>query len=101
MNELLLTLTIASESFLLLSFMLIFLITRKTKKSFLLIPLFIIGGAPLFYSTIDEMNNHYVDANIGLGLAFMFTWIYSVITFVIAIILIVKKKRNNNISKEQ
>lgn len=100
MNKLL-TLTIASEIFLLIPFLLIFLTTKKTKKSLLLIPLFIIGGAPLFYSTIDEMNNHYVDANIGLGLAFMFTWIYSVITFVIAIIIIVKRKRNSNISKEQ
>jgi flagellar biogenesis protein FliO len=47
------------------------------------------------------MNSHYVDANIGLGLAFMFTWIYSAIAFVVAIILIVRRKRNNNISKEQ
>ena len=100
MNKLL-TLTIASEMFLLLSFMSIYLTTSKTKKSILLIPLLIIGGAPLLYLAIDDMNSHYMDANIGLGLAFMFTWIYSAIAFVIAIILIVKRKRNNNISKEQ
>ncbi|YCA41637.1 hypothetical protein M1E11_12430 [Bacillus sp. JZ8] len=98
MNKLLI-LTIASEFFLLASFLLIFLTTRKTKKNILLIPLLIIGGAPLLYLAIDDMNNHYVDANIGLGLAFMFTWIYSVIACVIAIVLLVK--RNNNISKEQ
>ncbi len=42
-----------------------------------------------------------MDANIGLGLAFMYTWIYSAVAFIIAIILLLKKKRNNNISKEQ
>ncbi|WP_019390911.1 hypothetical protein [Priestia filamentosa] len=98
MNKLLI-LTIASEFFLLASFLLIFLTTRKTKKNILLIPLLIIGGAPLLYLAIYDMNNHYADANIGLGLAFMFTWIYSVIAFVIAIVLLVKG--NNNISKEQ
>ncbi|MGZ0879511.1 hypothetical protein ACWZQY_026460 [Priestia megaterium] len=100
MNKLL-TLTIASEIFLLLSFMSIYLTTGKTKKSIFLIPLLIIGGAPLLYLAIDDMNSNYMDANIGLGLAFMFTWIYSGITFVVAIILLVKRKRNNNISKEQ
>ncbi|MFP7177132.1 hypothetical protein, partial [Priestia filamentosa] len=84
MNKLLI-LTIASEFFLLASFLLVFLTTRKTKKNILLIPLLIIGGAPLLYLAIYDMNNHYADANIGLGLAFMFTWIYSVIAFVIAI----------------
>lgn len=100
MNRLLI-LTIASEMFLLLSFLIIFLTTRKTKKSILLIPLLIIEGFPLLYLAIDHMNSHYVDANIGLGLAFMFTWIYSAIAFVVAIILIVRRKRNNNILKEQ
>ena len=63
--------------------------------------LLIIGGAPLLYLAIDHVKNDYMDANIGLGLAFMFTWIYSAVAFIIAIILLVKKKRNNNISKEQ
>ncbi|MBK5459213.1 MULTISPECIES: hypothetical protein [Peribacillus] len=97
----LVTLTIASEAFLLLSFIIIFLSTRNTKKNVLLVILLIIGGAPLLYLAIDHVNSEYVDANIGLGIAFMFTWIYSVIAFIIAIILLVKKKRNNNISKEQ
>jgi hypothetical protein len=100
MNKLLI-LTIASEMFLLLSFLIIFLTNRKTKKNILLIPLLIIGGSPLLYLAIDHMNSHYVDANIGLGLAFMFTWIYSLIALIVAISLIVKKKRKNNISKEE
>lgn len=97
----LVTLTIASETFLLLSFIIIFLSTRNTKKNVLLVILLIIGGAPLLYLAIDHVKSDYVDANIGLGLAFMYTWIYSVIAFVIAITLFVKKKRNNNIPKEQ
>ncbi|MFY0780755.1 hypothetical protein AB1K18_10735 [Peribacillus simplex] len=96
------TLTIASEVFLLLSFIIIILSTRSPKKNVLFVILFIIGGAPLLYLAIDHVNSDYMDANIGLGLAFMFTWIYSVIAFIIGIILLVKKKRdNNNISKEQ
>ncbi|MEB2278090.1 hypothetical protein LAV82_29290 [Bacillus sp. ILBB4] len=100
MNRLVI-LTIASEVFLLLSFLIIFLTTGRTKKSIFLIPLLIVGGSPLLYLAVDHMNSHYVDANIGLGLAFMFTWIYSAIAFVVAIVLMVKRKRKNNISKEQ
>ncbi|MDM5212965.1 hypothetical protein QUF94_16210 [Peribacillus sp. NJ4] len=95
------TLTIASEAFLLLSFIIIILSTRNPKMNVLFVILLIIGGAPLLYLAIDHVKNDYMDANIGLGLAFMFTWIYSVVAFIIAIILLVKKKRNNNISKEQ
>ncbi|GAB1779843.1 hypothetical protein PMEGAS67_53200 [Priestia megaterium] len=60
----------------------------------------IIGGAPLLYLAIDDLNSNYIDANIGLGLAFMFTWIYSVIALIIAIIIVVRKKRKNNSSKD-
>jgi hypothetical protein len=81
MNKLL-TLTIASELFLLLPFL-------------------IIGGGPLLYLAIDDLYSNHIDANIGLGLAFMFTWIYSLIALIVAISLIVKKKRKNNISKEE
>ncbi|MGG4263887.1 hypothetical protein [Peribacillus simplex] len=52
-------------------------------------------------NNLGHRKNDYMDANIGLGLAFMFTWIYSAVAFIIAIILLVKKKRNNHISKEQ
>lgn len=96
----LVTLTIASEAFLLLSFIIMILSIRNPKWNVLLVILLIIGGAPLLYLAIDHVKSDYMDANIGLGLAFMFTWIYSVVAFIIAIILLVKKKRNNNISKE-
>jgi hypothetical protein len=61
-------------------------------EMFLLLPFLIIGGAPLLYLAIDDLNSDYIDANIGLGLAFMFTWIYSLIALIIAIILVVKKE---------
>ncbi|MGE7763037.1 hypothetical protein [Peribacillus sp. NPDC097895] len=94
----LVTLTIASEAFLLLSFIIMILSTRNPKLNVLLVILLIIGGAPLLYLAIDHVKSDYMDANIGLGLAFMFTWIYSVVAFIIAIILLVKKKRNHNSS---
>ncbi|MGE7903191.1 hypothetical protein ACQKNS_02120 [Peribacillus sp. NPDC094092] len=97
----LVTLTIASEAFLLLSFIIIILSSRNLKMNVLWVILLIIGGAPLLYLAIDHVKNDYIDANIGLGLAFMFTWIYSAVAFIIATILLVKKNRNNNISKEQ
>lgn len=97
----LVTLTIASEAFLLISFIIIILSSRSLKMNVLWVILLIIGGAPLLYLAIDHVKNDYMDANIGLGLAFMFTWIYSAVAFIIAIILLLKKKRNNNISKEQ
>ncbi|MFD6210402.1 MULTISPECIES: hypothetical protein [unclassified Peribacillus] len=97
----LVTLTIVSEAFLLLSFIIIILSTRNPKLNVLLVILLIIGGAPLLYLAIDHVKSDYMDANIGLGLAFMFTWIYSVVAFIIAIILLVKKKRNHNISNGQ
>ncbi|MFE4813803.1 hypothetical protein ACFQ9Y_22130 [Peribacillus simplex] len=97
----LVTLTIASEAFLLLSFIIIILSSRNPKMNVLWVILFIIGGAPLLYLAIDHVKNDYMDANIGLGLAFMYTWIYSAVAFIIAIIFLVKKKRKNNISKEQ
>ncbi|MCK1983478.1 MULTISPECIES: hypothetical protein [Peribacillus] len=96
----LVTMTIASEAFLLLSFIIIILSTKNPKRNVLWVILFIIGAAPLLYLAIDHVKNDYMDANIGLGLAFMFTWVYSVAAFIIAIILLVKKKRDNNISKE-
>ncbi|MEE3951950.1 hypothetical protein [Peribacillus frigoritolerans] len=96
----LVTLTIFSELFLLLSFIIIILSTKNPKKNVLWVILFIIGAAPLLYLAIDHVKNDYMDANIGLGLAFMYTWLYSAVAFIIGIILLVKKKRNNNISKE-
>ncbi|MDG4848729.1 hypothetical protein P8767_15570 [Peribacillus frigoritolerans] len=94
------TLTIVSEVFLLLSFIIIILSTKNPKRNVLWVILFIIGAAPLLYLAIDHVKNDYMDANIGLGLAFMYTWLYSAVAFIIGIILLVKKKRNNNMSKE-
>ncbi|NGY85118.1 hypothetical protein F6Y05_00930 [Bacillus megaterium] len=48
-------------------------------------------GGPLLYLAIDDLYSNHIDANIGLGLAFMFTWIYSLIALIVAISLIVKR----------
>ncbi len=89
----LVTLTIVSEVFLLLSFIIIILSTKNPKRNVLWVILFIIGAAPLLYLAIDHVKNDYMDANIGLGLAFMYTWLYSAVAFIIGIILLVKKKK--------
>lgn len=88
--------TIASEAFLLLSFIIIYLTStsRSPKKNVLLVIFFFIGGGPLLYLSIDHMINNYIDANIGLGFAFMFTWIYSIIAFFVASTLLFAKRRN-------
>ena len=92
----LVTWTIVSEVFLLLSCVIIFLKTSNPKKRVLLTVLFIIGGAPLLYLSIDHLINDYVDANIGLGFAFIYTWIYSIITCIIAITLLIMKKNHTD-----
>lgn len=89
----LVTLTIVSEVFLLLSFIIIILSTKNPKRNVIWVILFIIGAAPLLYLAIDHVKNDYMDANIGLGLAFMYTWLYSAVAFIIGIILLVKKKK--------
>ncbi|MFJ7755230.1 hypothetical protein ACQKGI_00915 [Peribacillus muralis] len=97
----LIPMAIISEALLLLSFFILYLSIGKSRKNIVLAALLIIGGGPLLYFVIDDMNSNYADANIGLGLAFMFTWVYSVVAFIIAIILLlVKKKRNHDSSKE-
>ncbi|GAB1779167.1 hypothetical protein PMEGAS67_46440 [Priestia megaterium] len=63
MNKLL-TLTIASEIFLLLPFSIMFFTNKKTKKNILLLLFLIIGGGPLLYLAIDDLNSNYIDANI-------------------------------------
>ncbi|MCU6599014.1 hypothetical protein OCO53_00805 [Peribacillus frigoritolerans] len=88
----LVTLTIVSEVLLLLSFIIIILSTKNPKRNVLWVILFIIGAAPLLYLAIDHVKNDYMDANIGLGLAFMYTWLYSAVAFIIGIILLGKRK---------
>jgi hypothetical protein len=85
---------IGTETFLLISFCLLYLSSEKTKKSFVIQSVFfLVGGIPLAYAVIDHLINNYRDANIGLGLIFMYTWLFSAITVVVGIIKLVLKKR--------
>jgi hypothetical protein len=75
---------------------LLFLSSKKDKKAIIVhSPLFLLGGIPLIYAAIDHAAMDYRDANIGLGLIFMYTWFFSVITIVVGVLkLILKKKRS-------
>ena len=91
MNDMeLLILTIASEALLLLSFILIYKLTKKTMLNVILL---IIGGAPLLYMAIDHTVSNYPDANIGLGFAFYYTWIYAAVAFIVAISLLLTARK--------
>jgi hypothetical protein len=94
MNTLLIS-AIGTEMILFTSVYLLYVSSIKTRKSLIIhIIIFIIGAAPLLYAVIDDAVNNYPDANIGLGLLFMYTWIFSGITFITWImkLIIIKKK---------
>jgi hypothetical protein len=94
MNTLLIS-AIGTELILFTSVFLLYVSSIKTRKSLIIhIIIFIIGAAPLLYAVIDDAVNNYPDANIGLGLLFMYTWIFSGIAFIIWImkLIIIKKK---------
>ncbi|WP_285766960.1 hypothetical protein [Peribacillus sp. SI8-4] len=97
----LIPLTIATEAFLLLSFIIMYVSIGKSKRNILLVILLIIGGGPLLYFVIDDLYSNYADANIGLGLAFMFTWVYSVVAFIVAILLLLVKKKSDHDSSHE
>lgn len=54
---------------------------------------YVLGGVPLIYMVLEELNSSRVDANIGLGLVFMYTWLFSGIVFVIFIIKLVLRNK--------
>jgi hypothetical protein len=53
---------------------------------------YVAGGVPLIYTALDHLLNPSIDANIGLGITFMYTWLFSAITFLIFILKIVLKR---------
>lgn len=85
---------IGTELILLLCCYLLYLLSKKTIKSVILhVLVYIIGGVPLIYMTLEDLNSSRLDANIGLGLVFMYTWVFSGIAFVIFIIKRILKNR--------
>ncbi|MXQ52438.1 hypothetical protein [Shimazuella alba] len=96
MNTLLIN-TIGTEVVLLISIFLLHLSSKKDKKAIIIHSLlFIIGGIPLIYLAIDHSTNDYSDANIGLGLIFIYTWIFSLVTIVVGIIKLMLKKKKSS-----
>lgn len=86
---------IVSELILSVSFLPLFLSSKKNKMSFVIHFLFfIIGGAPVLYAVIDQLINDH-SANIGLGLTFMYTWSYTAIVFITGIIVFFIKKEKS------
>lgn len=55
--------------------------------------LFIASGAPLAVMLILESQREALDANIGLGMAFMLTWLITALVFLIALITWIVKAR--------
>lgn len=55
--------------------------------------LFIASGAPLAVMLILESQREALDANIGLGMAFLLTWFITAVVFVAALITWVVKAR--------
>ncbi|WP_037465444.1 hypothetical protein [Shimazuella kribbensis] len=94
MSSLLLN-VISTELLLIVSIYLLYLSSSKTIISNIIhVVLLLLGGIPLLYATIDQITNNYPDANIGLGFAFMNTWIFNGIALVVWIIklIVIKNK---------
>lgn len=64
---------------------------RGTKIAFILF--LVVSAVPLAYLLIDDYMQNYQDANIGLGLAFFYTWFMIVIAALLAFICILRMKR--------
>ncbi|WP_020620752.1 hypothetical protein [Paenibacillus daejeonensis] len=54
----------------------------------------VISIGPLIYIQIDDFIKRYPDANIGLGLAYFYSWFMIVIAAVVAVVSYVRKKSN-------
>lgn len=68
-------------------------IRKKTKmKLALVVAGFLISASPVLYALYDEAVTVYVDANIGLGLAFMTTWALTVVSALAGIVLRSRKR---------
>jgi uncharacterized membrane protein YjjP (DUF1212 family) len=88
--------TIGTEIILLISTFLLYLSSKQDKKAIIIhFLLIILGGVPLIYASIDHATMDYRDANIGLGLIFIYTWLFCVVIIVVGVLkLIFKKKRS-------
>ncbi|KSU89341.1 hypothetical protein LZP85_10970 [Priestia flexa] len=69
------------------AFLCLFWTIRRPKpwKGIALLASFFVCSAPLLYALYDESKHNYLDANIGLGLAYIFTWGLTTLLAVIAL----------------
>ena len=67
---------------------------RRIKAWFFIFSVISIG--PLIYMQIDDFIQNYPDANIGLGLAYFYTWFMIVVAAVLAGVTFNRKKTNAN-----
>lgn len=52
----------------------------------------LIGGSPLLYMALNQLLDPTIDANIGLGITFIYTWLFSAITFLLFLLKSVRKR---------
>jgi len=87
--------TIFTFVMLVLSFIILYLTRKhknKKKSAFLVIGL-VISALPLTYTLYDDYKNEYIGANIGLGLAFLLTWVITGTVFLVAMIKLIRASR--------
>ncbi|MEK8130658.1 hypothetical protein WMW72_22380 [Paenibacillus filicis] len=63
---------------------------RTGKQATGVLLLFLVLAAPLSYLAYDDYRHQYPDANIGLGLALMFTW---AVTLLLAAVSVIRRLR--------
>ncbi|SDD15042.1 hypothetical protein SAMN02799630_02246 [Paenibacillus sp. UNCCL117] len=63
---------------------------RRGKRAAGMLLLFVVLAFPLAYLAYDDYRHNYLDANIGLGIALMFTW---AVTLVLAVISVIRRLR--------
>ncbi|TYR81644.1 hypothetical protein FZC66_07370 [Priestia megaterium] len=80
-----------------LSFMLLFWSIRQPKawKIILLSILFLLFSSPLAYLIYDDHTQNYLDANIGLGLAYLLTWFITGIIILTALFRFISLRRHH------
>jgi Kef-type K+ transport system membrane component KefB len=66
---------------------------KSTKKNVFLIIGLLISAFPITYALYDDFKNNYVDANIGLGLAFFLTLGIIGVLFLVAFIKYFRLRR--------
>ncbi|AIQ56556.1 hypothetical protein [Paenibacillus borealis] len=68
---------------------------RTTFARYSMTVLLVASGAPLAVMLVLESRRDALDANIGLGMAFLLTWLITALVFAASVIIWIVKKRKN------